>query len=99
VVVPVIEDEADRLLTDLVGVLLRHEAYLPKNEGVHQTRDGSQIPFCHGEPGSMNEASTPVKRHQSRIAYAVILNRLGFDAASFLEEDAHHVQALPRRAA
>jgi len=27
------------------------------------------------------------------------LNRLGFDAASFLEEDAHHVQALPRRAA
>ena len=29
----------------------------------------------------------------------VELNRLGFDAASFLEEDAHHVQALPRRAA
>ncbi|BDB61047.1 hypothetical protein RDE2_28410 [Rhodococcus sp. RDE2] len=27
------------------------------------------------------------------------VNRLGFDAASFLEEDAHHVQALPRRAA
>ncbi len=42
VVVPVIEDEADRLLANLVGgVLLRHEAYLPKNEGVHQTRDGS----------------------------------------------------------
>ena len=29
----------------------------------------------------------------------IYLNRPGFDAASFFEEDADHAQALPRRAA
>ena len=35
----------------------------------------------------------------ARAQQRVEVNHLGFDAASFLEEDAHHVQALPRRAA
>lgn len=40
----------------------------------------------------------PTVLAQGMIA-GIAVNRLGFDAASFLEEDAHHVQALPRRAA
>jgi hypothetical protein len=31
----------------------------------------SQVPFCHGDPGSMKSGSTPVNRHRSVRAWAV----------------------------
>ncbi|MGF7120508.1 hypothetical protein J2X34_000911 [Rhodococcus sp. BE178] len=69
---------------------------------------GSVVGLCDAHRGSGADLAPPYKRgslawldrtRERWYANDVWMNRLGFDAASFLVKDADHAQALPGRAA